>query len=1089
MNSEPRRDERPQGEPARADGPRPSPDAGQRGPGWDRALTAWDDRLLRALAPSWPSTLPVAWRYAVAILLVGAAAVLRRALVPWMGTTAPYNLPLLAQVLVTVLLGIGPGLASILVGDLAVEALVVRSLPASFDGATLARFGASIVIGVSIASLVHAIRAAAVRSRQSEARLTTFGAATFEGIVESDAGCIVDCNPQFAGMVGRRIDELMGMPIAGLVAPEDRERVRANIDDNRESVSEHAVLRKDGSRVLVEAHGRPVAPGSRRRLTAVRDVTERRRMETALRLAATKYSVMFDTTSDGVWIGDLDGRTLEVNDAYCRMSGYRRDELVGMPITELEANESPEEITGHIRKLIEGGGHDRFESRHRRKDGTLFDADITALQMEGEGGRIAIFVRDVTDRKRAEAALRESLARRQVAEAVEAERRRLFEVLETLPAMVCLLTPDYHVAFANRAFREKFGESHGRHCYEYCYGRPSPCEFCESYGVLRTGQPHRWEVTTADGSVIEVHDLPFTDVDGSPLILEMDWDITERRKAESELARYRGDLEALVQQRTTRLEAVNAALQEEIAERGRAEAALRETRDYFQNLIDYANAPIIVWNPAFQVTRFNHAFERLTGRRAADVIGRELQMLFPDATRETSMGHIRRTATGERWETLEIPVEQSDGRVRTVLWNSATLFDADGKTPIATIAQGQDITDRKRLEEDLREAAARLAEANRLKDEFLSTLSHELRTPLNAIIGWTQMLLHQHLDPDHVGRALEVIDRNARAQVSLVEDVLDVSRIISGNLRLAMRRVDLVESVHAALDAVHPAAEAKSVEIVTELSPDVALVGDPDRLQQICWNLLSNAVKFTAPGGRVKVRMRRTDSHVELRVEDNGIGIAPEFLPHVFERFRQADSSTTRQQGGLGLGLAIVRHLVELHGGRVTADSAGTGLGATFTVTLPAPASALPGISEERHPEPISVHAGAPSLAGLRVLVVDDDPDARDLLGRALSHFGAEVRTAGSAQAGVEGVRQWRPDVLLADIGMPDEDGYGLLRRVRALPPQEGGLIPVAALTAYGGAEERLRALAAGFQQHLLKPVVPHDLARAVLALVSVRQH
>ena len=523
-------------------------------------------------------------------------------------------------------------------------------------------------------------------------------------------------------------------------------------------------------------------------------------------------------------------------------------------------------------------------------------------------------------------------------------------------------------------------------------------------------------------------------------------------------------------------------------QRIQTETALRETHDYLQKLIDYANAPIIVWNPSFQITRFNHAFERLTGRRAADVIGQELQILFPEATREESMTHIRRTATGERWETLEIPIAHLDGRVYTVLWNSATLFDADGRTPIATIAQGQDITDRKRLEEDLRAIAANLADANRLKDEFLGTLSHELRTPLNAILGWSQMLLHRRLDPVQIRHALEVIDRNTKAQVKLVEDVLDVSRILSGKLRLAMHRVNLNESVKAALDAIRPAADAKGVEIATAVAPDVVLVGDPDRLQQICWNLLSNAVKFTPKGGRVEVRVHRVDSRIELRVQDTGAGIAPEFLPHLFERFRQADSSTTRQHGGLGLGLAIVRHLVELHGGAVAAESAGPGRGAVFTVTLPVSAVAAPKgePGTATIPGPPSPAAGiAQSLTGLRVLVVDDEADARDLLRHVLRECGAEVKLADSVQAGLEAVQQWRPDVVLGDIGMPREDGYELVRRIRALPPERGGLTPAAALTAYGGTEDRLRALAAGYQRHVAKPVAPDELAALVSALAE----
>lgn len=290
------------------------------------------------------------------------------------------------------------------------------------------------------------------------------------------------------------------------------------------------------------------------------DVTEAREVRQQLTLASEKYSTMFNTTTDGIWIQNMEGMILEVNDAYCAMSGYSRKELTGMPVSILEANENPAEIASHIQKILHQAGHDRFESRHKRKDGTLFDVAITALYMESEGGRIAGFVRDVTEQKRLEAEQRQNEARRQVVEAMQAERQRFYDVLETMPVMICLLTADYHVAYANRAFRITFGESEGRYCYEYCYGQKEPCDFCESFDVLKSGQSHHWEVNTADGKVIDIHDVPFTDLDGTPMILEMDMDITERRKSEQELAQYRQHLEELVADRTASLEAANARL-------------------------------------------------------------------------------------------------------------------------------------------------------------------------------------------------------------------------------------------------------------------------------------------------------------------------------------------------------------------------------------------------------------------------------------------------------------------------------------------------------------------------------------------------
>jgi signal transduction histidine kinase/ActR/RegA family two-component response regulator len=396
----------------------------------------------------------------------------------------------------------------------------------------------------------------------------------------------------------------------------------------------------------------------------------------------------------------------------------------------------------------------------------------------------------------------------------------------------------------------------------------------------------------------------------------------------------------------------------------------------------------------------------------------------------------------------------------------------------------------RRQADDLRALNTEAERINRLKDEFLATLSHELRTPLNAVLGWAQILHAGQLDARQQERATETILRNAKAQARLVEDILDVSAIVSGKLGLHLATVDLAAVVRSAVDVIRPAAEAKRTEVRTSFVPHALMVGDGDRLRQVAWNLLSNAIKFSDKAGVVDVRVERRDSQLVLTVSDMGRGIDPEFLPHLFERFRQEDSSTTRERGGLGLGLAIVRHMVELHGGTVTAESAGVNRGATFTATFPVRAVA----SDSRQPSPAgSVAAeGDPadtvvSLDGIRVLVVDDEPDARALVETVLRKFGADVRVAASARAAFDEVRRWRPDVMVADIGMPVEDGYSLLRRVRALSPEEGGTIPAAALTAYAQAEDRDRAFAAGFQEHVAKPVLPHQLAQLVATLALAR--
>jgi signal transduction histidine kinase/CheY-like chemotaxis protein len=379
--------------------------------------------------------------------------------------------------------------------------------------------------------------------------------------------------------------------------------------------------------------------------------------------------------------------------------------------------------------------------------------------------------------------------------------------------------------------------------------------------------------------------------------------------------------------------------------------------------------------------------------------------------------------------------------------------------------------------------------ADRAKDEFLAILSHELRTPLNAVYGWARLLQSGRLDDQAlVTRARDAIVRNAEAQVQLIDDLLDLSRITSGKMRLDARRIDLAPVVHEALDAVRPAAEAKAIRLLADVAARSGPVtADPGRVQQVVWNLLMNAVKFTPAGGEVRVSLHRAGSHVEIVVSDSGQGIAPELLPHVFERFRQADSSSTRAYGGLGLGLALVRHLVELHGGTVGARSAGQDTGATFIVTLPVVAAAAAGemvLPAPRVLDDALARSNSP-LDGWRVLVVDDERDALALAQATLETAGANVRACLSVGAALTELKQWRPDVLVSDIEMPGEDGYSLIRKVRALAPSEGGDTPAVALTAYGRVQDRLRALDAGFTVHLTKPVDPSELASVVASVAA----
>jgi PAS domain S-box-containing protein len=438
----------------------------------------------------------------------------------------------------------------------------------------------------------------------------------------------------------------------------------------------------------------------------------------------------------------------------------------------------------------------------------------------------------------------------------------------------------------------------------------------------------------------------------------------------------------------------------------------------------------------------------------------------------------------------EVRLRRHDGVWRWHLCRMVPERDAQGRV-IGWICTATDIDENRRLLASEKEARSQAEIANRTKDEFLATVSHELRTPLNAILGWTRMLRSGAVEQKSLARVLETIERNARAQTQLVEDILDVSRIIAGKLRVDIRRIDLHAVMRAALESVRPAAEARGVDLQFHLSEDSAdFCGDPDRLQQIFWNLLSNAIKFTSRGGKVEACVDRENSHVRIVVSDTGSGIPASFLPHVFDRFRQADSSITRAQGGLGLGLAIVRHLVEVHGGTVEAYSEGEGKGSRFTVRMPLRAVApAPAPADGETALPADNHALSVRLDGVAVLVVDDEPDARDLVSAVLTRAGAKVRQAGSVDDALARLHEEKPDVLLSDIGLPQQDGYTLIQRIRQLSAAEGGLVPAAALTAYAGENDHRRALAAGFQAHVTKPIEPADLTLLVASLAGRTHH
>ena len=728
-----------------------------------------------------------------------------------------------------------------------------------------------------------------------------------------------------------------------------------------------------------------------------------------------------------------------------------------------------------------------FDLEHRmlRLDGSLGWVHSRAVPLFDADGEIREWIgaaRDISPRKETESAL--------LALAGEhARQSRLFDqIASATPDFIYTFDTKAKFRFANRRLLEVWAktldEAVGRKLLELGYPDwHAEMHEKEIRQVIDSKQPIKGEVPFTGGSGISgVYEYIFTPILGPDgeveLIAGTTRDVTERHRAEQLLAAQNRSLELLLtgSPLTDVLRAL-AQIVEEQAD-GKVFTAIR-IRDEVRGALVTVAAPSLTSNSIAAIDSL---------KAAAD----EHSQLPP------SMG------IKAAWST---PIHALDGRV---LGTFAMYFReerrpsvretriVEGLARIAALAveRAQNEQEREDLLRRERLARAEAERASRMKDEFLSTLSHELRTPLHAILGWSQVLARQ--GNTDIGKGLEVIQRNARAQTQIIDDLLDMSRIVSGKVRLDVQRVDIAAVARLAVDTVRPAADAKGVKLQAVLDPLAGPVnGDPSRLQQILWNLLSNAVKFTPRGGRVQMLLERVNSHLELSVIDSGQGITPDFLPHVFDRFSQADASNTRQHAGLGLGLAIVKQLVELHGGSVRAKSAGAGQGATFSIELPL--SSVSGEADDaldrRHPSrPEVADRDVPDQAsrfadfsGLKILVVDDEADARSLMRRLFEDCRATVVEASSAAEALSLLRSARPDVLVSDIGMPGESGYMLIRRIRALSAEAGGATPAVALTAYARTEDRTQAILAGFQHHVAKPVEPAELIAMVASLTQRR--
>jgi PAS domain S-box-containing protein len=512
-------------------------------------------------------------------------------------------------------------------------------------------------------------------------------------------------------------------------------------------------------------------------------------------------------------------------------------------------------------------------------------------------------------------------------------------------------------------------------------------------------------------------------------------------------------------------------------------------------LEEHGDRGVFATDSALRVQTWNRWLTEVTGLASGDAIGQPLFELFPVLVERGFDQYYAEALAGQvkvlshSLHRFILPGHARSGEQIPQRGQIGPL--SDGARIVGTITVVEDVSERVASEQELRariataERARGIAEAaSRVKDEFLATLSHEIRTPLNAVLGWTRILRSRDFDRKTVERAVEVIDRNASAQLTLISDMLDMARIATGKVRLDISDLDLCAIALAAIDVVRPAADAKGVKLITELAPRIPpIAGDHDRLLQVVWNLLSNAVKFTESGGRVTIAVNARGGMVRLSVSDTGHGIAPAFLPQVFERFKQADPSSSRRHGGLGLGLALVRELVELHGGSVTVESGGLEKGSTFTVEIPARVTKA-AASPVRRLEPSTE---SPTLSGVRILIIEDDEDAREIIVRSVTDVGASVTAVGSTEEALALLRDEgaTTDVVVTDIGMPGEDGYYFLRELRKLPIDRGGQLPAIALTAYATGDDRKRALQAGFAAHLGKPFGPLTLISTIARAVT----
>jgi len=872
-------------------------------------------------------------------------------------------------------------------------------------------------------------------------------------------GVITTWNEGCKNVLGYDRDEFIGEHIRMLFTPESVTTGAADkemeIAIGKGSASDDRwMIRKGGERFW--ASGITTATwdeaGNLTGFTKVmRDLTDRKQTEEQLRQSQSYLRLLTESLPQLIWTCQPAGECDYISPQWVRYTGVPESEQLGLGwLNQLHPNDRDSTIAAWNQAVKEKSVFDA-EYRIRGVDGNYRWFKALALPLRSVEGEVFKWFganTDIEDQKRVEALLRESEVR------LRAERDFSVEIIDTLPGVFYLFDRQGKFLRWNKNLEEISGHSGAQ------ITLMTPLEFIiQEDRAAVEGKIE--EVFVSGEANIEARLLTknglgipylFTGrrivIDGLPHLIGNGVDISERRRGE-------------------------------------------EAAAYLAAIVESSDDAIISTDLQGTIRSWNDGAERLYGYTAAEAIGKPVTTLLPLERWGEEPQILEQIKNGERIEHYETIRRRKDGTNFAASLTVSPILNRVGDV-IGASKTARDITWRKRAEEERerllaseRDSRSEAEQANRLKDEFLATVSHELRSPLNAILGWARLLRDPKLQEEQLERALEIIERNAQAQARLIEDLLDVSRIVSGKLSMQMRPVTLNSTVQGAVADLRPAAEDKGIDLRLTEEEEIMLIGDGDRLQQVVWNLLSNAIKFTPEGGRVEVGLKLVGESAELSVSDTGRGVSPEFLPHVFDRFRQFTRADARSRAGLGLGLTIVRFIVEAHGGSVSAESPGVGLGATFICKFPmtgAELEVVPAIERQHLRLEIAAET---SLTGIKVLVVDDDEDARDVIKASLNSYGAEVTTAVDAPQALDILASEKVDVLVSDISMPEMDGYELIRRVRALEPEQGGRIPAVALTAHARAEDRLRALQAGYQTHVPKPVEPAELEVVVATLAK----